>query len=287
MNYKDQYNRLFKQLWTRRQAQKPQEEVARQQKFTDALQTGNWSTAIEVLSTFDEHAKRRDGQDIGVQAMILGRWEVIKYLVLTGWHVNLDMLLRHIIIHCKNALEGIEVLCQLGATEIIDYWGICNEWSDRVMIYGILLEHNVVTPRLLFYKAGVDIEEIQEISQDQKLLAFSLDIPRDRCEMRSCWLREKVHLSTRVTNHREVLGIVKLYARNGALIAVDSSLRERLPDTRRRVSALMAAALQPAPLQALCRNAIRLVGPKQHFKKWVLQLGLPGRLPGYVCSSEA
>ena len=83
-----------------------------------------------------------------------------------------------------------------------------------------------------------------------------------------------------------MLGLVKLYARNGAPIAVHSSLWEQLPqaESKSRVSEIMAAALQPASLQALWRKAIRQVGAKRLFKQ---KVGLPKRLSIFLCTSSS
>ena len=163
----------------------------------------------------------------------------------------------------------------------------------QAKIYTILLKHNVISPRMLFYedKDEQDFNEIKiSLRQHQQSLIFFLNISSDRCTARGSWFRGKELVIDEVDEdeHEDVLYFAKLYAKNGAPIAVQQpSLLEQLPHAGVKVSTLMAAALQPASLHALCRKAVRRMGPKRGFKSWVSKLGLPGRMSAYLCSNEA
>ncbi len=275
----------------------PNKARCREERALDALESENRDALFEVLSTFNDQAEAEKENSYFMRlflykAVIYNRCYAIEFLIRKGWHVDLDPLLRYAsgLGQCSETIEG---LCWLGAGGYIDYWDWCFNLNDRVVAtYEILLEHNVVSLRMLFCKHGDlveegDSDEEEDLDGDlddneiprQRPLTIFLDILGD-----CCWER---WVSLYTMKDRDVLGFAELHARNGGTVAVGSSLLEQLPGAGPRVSALMAAALQPASLQSLCRKAIRLVGPKRHYKSWVPKLGLPRPLSVYLCSSSS
>ncbi len=255
-------------------------------KVTNAVASENWDALMEILSTVNSQAWDEGnyyGLHVLYKAIRNKRCDVIEFLVQEGWPIPLDHLLRHTI-RCSNRLgvETVERLCWLGAGGITN---VSSRVKHQVAIHRILLEHNVISPRMLFCEEGDLVEN--ETPQQQQSLVLILGILGDRCWKRDTRFRGTWFVAG--MKNEDVLGLTELYARNGAPIAVRPSLQERLPEAcGPRVSALLAAALQPASLHSLCRKALRRAGPKRHFKSWVVtKLGLPRRLSDYVCSSEA
>lgn len=267
--------------------------------------SGNWDDLMEILSVAHDDVKKDNSffwRQVLCRAVRSKRCDVIEFLIRKGWHhVPLDELLNYAA-DLGESLETVSQLCLLGAGDITDYWGACNRLNGRrvspntlfieeedlgendkqlAAVYGILLEHNVVvSPRMFFCEEGdLDESEIRQ-QQQQQPLTFLLDIPGDCC-------RKRRKSSIFTVEDEDVLGIARLCLRNGVPIVVKATLQKQLPKAQSRVSAIMAAALQPASLQALCRKVIRLVSPKRKFKSRVPELGLPERLSVFLCSSSS
>ena len=95
-----------------------QEESVRRRKVIDAFRKGNWDDIIEILSSFNDHAKIRNSKFVGHMAVIYNRCDVIKFLIQEGWRVNLNLLL-HVAVK-SNSLWTVEgLVCWVPMTSVI------------------------------------------------------------------------------------------------------------------------------------------------------------------------
>lgn len=187
--------------------------------------------------------------------------EAVQCLFLEGWPFDLDRELTQAIF--EDRTEMVEMLCQLGAYPKGSVaWAV----DDDAFRTAILMEHNILQPRLCFYCC---------------YQGFQMDTFYIRIHLESDSL-----ISAENSTAGNILRLTQLLQRNGCRIWYQGEmLKVILNIAGPRVKEVLYAALQPASLGALCRKTIREAMPGRGYKTRVNELGLPKLIVDYLCST--
>ena len=239
---------------------------------------------VEVIRAFEDEVKRVSVRFLFVLlsgAIIRGHSRVMELLVESGLRVDLDFWLTQAILEGDSQVA--DTLCSLGGGPVqVHFW----DNPDRVALYGILIEHNLMPLELLFYQIheNIDFEGLYP-----EPLAVGFDVSGDRCSQIGSWMGRLEFIHTEVgeeeTDERDLLEVVRLFASNVASVYLWPPV-SKLPKLGPKLSAVLRTMFQPPSLQSICRKEFRRIAPQRNYQKWVRGLGIPFPLVDYLCSSR-